>query len=325
MRILFMGTPDFARVSLQKLLDEIKAERVNCEGSNLFAGSTICGVVTQPDKPKGRGHRLQPPPVKELAIEYDIPIFQPETLKNGEFSDTLATLNPDIIIVVAYGKILPKYILDFPKLGCINVHASLLPKYRGAAPINWCVINGEKVSGITTMYMNEGLDTGDMILKSAVEIGDMTVGELHDKLAVLGGEVLLETLEKIVAGVAPREVQDDAESTYAPMISRETGRIDWSKSAAEICNLVRGTNPYPSAFTAYNGGKLKVFKASVCEGFGGNGEVGEVVSVSKCGLKVVVGDGNAVNIEEIQVDGGKRMTVSNYLNGNEIEVGTVLI
>ena len=304
-----MGTPEFAKMSLQKLLDE-----------NL----QICGVVTQPDKPKGRGHKLQPPPVKELAIEYNIPIFQPETLKNNVFAETLATLNPDIIIVVAYGKILPKYILDFPKFGCVNVHASLLPKYRGAAPINWCIINGEKQSGITTMYMNEGLDTGDMILKSAVEINnEMTVGELHDKLAVLGGEILVETLGKIALGIAPREPQNDAESTYAPMIDRETGRIDWTKSALEIVNLIRGTNPYPGAFCYYNGVKIKIFKAS----FGAtsvSGNNGEIVAVSNSSIEVASEDGKSVFVEEVQFEGGKRMTVANYLNGNKIEVGTVL-
>jgi len=310
MRILFMGTPEFARVSLERLI----SEKFN-----------ICGVVTQSDKPKGRGHKLQPTPVKELAILRDIRIFQPETLKDNAFAETLTALNPDMIVVVAYGKILPKYILDYPKFGCINVHASLLPKYRGAAPIHRCIIDGETQTGITTMHMAEGLDTGDMILKRAVEIGaDMMVGELHDELATLGGDVLIETIAKIADGTAPRAPQDDAQSSYAHMLDRDTGRIDWTKSAQEIYNLIRGTNPYPGAFTGYNGEKLKIFNAIVEKNTAIGGKPGEIIDIADGKIAVATGDGTIVAITEVQPLGKKKMTVKDYLNGHKIEVGTVL-
>jgi len=291
-KILFMGTPEFARVSLERLIDE---------------KYDVCAVVTQPDKPKGRGHKLQPPPVKELAAEHNIPVFQPETLKNNAFAETLAELNPDVIIVVAYGKILPKYILDYPKLGCINVHASLLPKYRGAAPIHRCIIDGETQTGITTMYMAEGLDTGDMILKSAFDITEtMTVGELHDSLAILGGDILVETLEKISNGTAPREPQDEALATYAAKLDRDTGRIDWTKSARDIVNLIRGTNPYPTAFTTYKDEILKIHSAEI-------GKQGD--------MEILAGDGIAVTITEVQPPGKKKMSAKDYLNGRRGTAG----
>ena len=309
MKILFMGTPDFAQVSLKRLLD---------------SEWEICGVVTQPDKPKGRGHKLQPPPVKELAILHNIPIFQPETLKDNAFEEQLRVLNPNMIVVVAYGKILPKYILDYPKLSCINVHASLLPKYRGAAPIHWSIINGEIQTGITTMYMAEGLDTGDMILKSEVEIGEnTTVGELHDELATLGADVLVETIERILDGSAPREAQNETLSTYASMIDRNTGKIDWTKSARKIVNLIRGTNPFPGAFTWYNGEKLKIWQARLGKSLN-NCAAGEIIYISDGKLEVAAGDGNSVLIEKIQIQGGKSMSVASFLNGNKPEVGVVL-
>ena len=305
-----MGTPEFARVSLERLI----TEKFN-----------ICGVVTQPDKQKGRGHKLQPPPVKEFAVSHDIFVFQPKTLKDNAFAETLTELNPNMIVVVAYGKILPKYILDYPKFGCINVHASLLPKYRGAAPIHRCIIDGETQTGITTIYMADGIDTGDMILKREVEIGaDMTVGELHDELATLGGDILIETIAKIADGTAPREPQDDAQSSYAHMLDRDTGRIDWTKSAHEIYNLIRGTNPYPGAFTGYNGEKLKIFNASVEKPAAIGGKPGEIIGITDGKISVAAGDKSVISITEVQPLGKKKMTVKDYLNGHKIEVGTVL-
>lgn len=230
MRILFMGTPDFAVPCLERIHQD---------------GHEVVGVVSQPDQPKGRGHKMTPPPVKEYAVSCGIPVYQPTKLRNGAFLPVLEELKPELIVVVAYGRILPKEILDYPRYGCVNVHASLLPKYRGAAPIQWSVIRGEKETGVTTMYMAEGLDTGDMILKAATPIGETeTYGELHDRLSVMGAELLAETIDRIQMGDAPREVQKEEDSCYAPMISKETGHIDWHCSAEEILNLIRGTNPW---------------------------------------------------------------------------------
>jgi len=307
MNILFMGTPEFAVPCLDILFKN---------------GHNICGVITQPDKPKGRGHKLAPPPVKEYAVENNMEVYQPTTLKNNEILPLLKELNPDIIIVVAYGKILPEYVLAFPKYGCINVHASLLPKYRGAAPIQWAVINGEKISGITTMYMEKGLDTGDMILRAEVAIDpEETYGSLHDKLSPLGAELLLETVKRIEAGTAPREKQDDALSNYAPMISKETGHIDWSMSADDILNLIRGTYPFPGSFCEYGEEILKIIHAS-------NGsstdKPGGCFCVKNNKLEVACGDGNTILIDEIQFKGGKRMSVASYLNGHEIDETIIL-
>ena len=239
MRVLFMGTPDIATGCLQKLIDE---------------KYDIIGVVTQPDKPQNRGKKLGMPPVKELALKYDIPVYQPIKARDEEFVATLKELNPDIIVVVAFGQILPKSILDIPKFGCINVHVSLLPKYRGAAPINWVIINGEEKTGVTTMYMDEGLDTGDMILTEEFDLDDeITAGELHDKMKDRGADVLIETLKQIEKGTAHRIPQNHEEFTYAPMMNKALGEINWSKSAREIHNLVRGVNPWPSAYTTYEG------------------------------------------------------------------------
>ena len=248
MKVLFMGTPDFAVPCLESI---IKSENNN-----------VIGVVTQPDKPKGRGHKLQPTPVKAKAVEYNIPVFQPETLKNRSFEDELKQLNPDIIVVVAYGQILPEYILNFPKFGCINVHASLLPKYRGAAPIQWSVINGDTTTGVTTMYMAKSLDTGDMIQKAEIQIGDEeTAGELHDRLSLIGADLIVETIKKLSEGKAIRVPQNDSLSSYAPMLNKETGHIDWNKNSSDIINLIRGTNPWPGAFTSYKSEIMKIYKA----------------------------------------------------------------
>ena len=248
MKVLFMGTPDFAVPCLESI---IKSENNN-----------VIGVVTQPDKPKGRGHKLQPTPVKAKAVEYNIPVFQPETLKNRSFEDELKQLNPDIIVVVAYGQILPEYILNFPKFGCINVHASLLPKYRGAAPIQWSIINGDTTTGVTTMYMAKSLDTGDMIRKAEIQIGDEeSAGELHDRLSLIGADLIVETIKKLSEGKAIRVPQNDSLSCYAPMLNKETGHIDWNKNSSDIINLIRGTNPWPGAFTSYKSEIMKIYKA----------------------------------------------------------------
>ena len=311
MKVLFMGTPDFAVPCLESI---IKSE-----------DNFVIGVVTQPDKPKGRGHKLQPTPVKAKAIEYEIPVFQPETLKNKIFEDELKQLNPDIIIVVAYGQLLPEYILNFPKFGCINVHASLLPKYRGAAPIQWSIINGETETGVTTMYMAKALDTGDMIQKAEIQIGDKeTAGELHDRLSLIGADLIVETIKKIAKGKAVRVSQDDSLSCYAPMLDKETGHIDWNKNSSDIINLIRGTNPWPGSFTSYKSEIMKIYNA-----YKGNtnivGKPGEIIGINNKRIEVCCGDLNSILIDEIQFKGGKRMKVSSYLNGHSIDIGENLI
>ncbi|AUA37826.1 methionyl-tRNA formyltransferase [Clostridioides difficile] len=308
MKIVFMGTPDIAVPCLQKIIDE-KYE--------------ILGVVTQPDKPKGRGKKLGMSPVKELAIENNIPVYQPVKARDKEFIDKIKSLNPDVIVVVAFGQILPKEILEIPKLGCINVHVSLLPKYRGAAPINWVIINGEEKTGVTTMYMDEGLDTGDMILKTEVNLDEnITAGELHDKMMNIGAETLKETLRLIEEGNAPREVQNHEEFSYAPIMNKSLGNIDFSKSAREIHNLVRGVNPWPSAYTIYNDVIMKVWKTKVLDEKSTK-DVGTIIDVSKDGIKVSTID-NVLLIEEIQMPNKKRMLVGEYIKGNTIETGLVL-
>lgn len=308
MKIVFMGTPDIAVPCLQKIIDE-KYE--------------ILGVVTQPDKPKGRGKKLGMSPVKELAIENNIPVYQPVKARDKEFIDKIKSLNPDVIVVVAFGQILPKEILEIPKLGCINVHVSLLPKYRGAAPINWVIINGEEKTGVTTMFMDEGLDTGDMILKTEVNLDEnITAGELHDKMMNIGAETLKETLRLIEEGNAPREVQNHEEFSYAPIMNKSLGNIDFSKSAREIHNLVRGVNPWPSAYTTYNDVIMKVWKTKVLDEKSTK-DVGTIIDVSKDGIKVSTID-NVLLIEEIQMPNKKRMLVGEYIKGNTIETGLVL-
>ena len=310
MKVLFMGTPDFAVPCLESI---IKSENNN-----------VIGVVTQPDKPKGRGHKLQPTPVKAKAVEYNIPVFQPETLKNRSFEDELKQLNPDIIVVVAYGQILPEYILNFPKFGCINVHASLLPKYRGAAPIQWSVINGDTTTGVTTMYMAKSLDTGDMIQQAEIQIGDEeTAGELHDRLSLIGADLIVETIKKLSEGKAIRVPQNDSLSSYAPMLNKETGHIDWNKNSSDIINLIRGTNPWPGAFTSYKSEIMKIYKA-----YKGNtntvGKPGEIIGIKNKKIEVCCGNSSSILIDEIQFKGGKRMNVSSYLNGHSIDIGEIL-
>lgn len=308
MKIVFMGTPDIAVPCLQKIIDE---------------KYDILGVVTQPDKPKGRGKKLGMSSVKELAIENNIPVYQPIKARDEEFIETMKTLNPDVIVVVAFGQILPKDILEIPKLGCINVHVSLLPKYRGAAPINWVIINGEEKTGVTTMYMDEGLDTGDMILKTEVNLDDnITAGELHDKMMNIGAETLKETLKLIGEGTAPREVQNHEEFSYAPIMNKSLGNIDFSKNAMEIHNLVRGVNPWPSAYTTYNGVTMKIWKTKVLDEESTK-DAGTIIDVNKEGIKVSTKD-KVLLIEEIQMPNKKRMLVGEYIKGNTIETGLVL-
>ena len=308
MRVLFMGTPDIATRCLQKLIDE---------------KYDIIGVVTQPDKPQNRGKKLGMPPVKELALKYDIPVYQPIKARDEEFVATLKELNPDIIVVVAFGQILPKSILDIPKFGCINVHVSLLPKYRGAAPINWVIINGEEKTGVTTMYMDEGLDTGNMILTEEFDLDDeITAGELHDKMKDRGADVLIETLKQIEKGTAPRIPQNHEEFTYAPMMNKALGEINWSKSAREIHNLVRGVNPWPSAYTTYEESTMKVWKTEVLNETSDK-EPGTILKVDKDGIRISTKD-NVVLVKEIQMPGKKRVLVSEYIKGNNINTNTIL-
>ncbi len=308
MKAIFMGTPQFAIASLEALYE---------------SKFDIKLVITQPDRPKGRGKKLQSPPVKEKAIELNLDVFQPESIKDKNAIDIIRDINPDIIVVVAFGQILPKEVLEIPRFGCINVHASLLPMYRGAAPINFAIINGEKKSGITTMFMDEGLDTGDMILKDEVEILETdTFLDLHDKLSSLGKKTLSKTLSLIIEEKAPREKQNNEESSYAPIMKKSLGLIDWSKSSREIVNLVRGTYPWPSAFTYYNNLVMKVLRAEYDEEASLTAP-GTILSVDNEGIKVAAGEGTVI-IKEIQMPGKKQMMVSEYIKGNEIKEHMVL-
>jgi len=306
MRILFMGTPEFAEVSLKALVEDKR--------------DVVC-VITQPDKPKGRGYEMAMPEVKVYALEKNIPVHQPETLKNGAILPLLEEYRPDVIIVVAYGKILPEYILNFPKHGCINIHGSLLPEYRGAAPIQRAVIDGKKVSGVTSMYMEKGLDTGDMLIKKELPIGiETTAGEYHDALAVLGGEVLLETLDALEKGTLSPEKQDDSLSTYASQLSKAEGEIDWNNTNEAIYNKVRGLNPWPKAFSFIDGKRFVIDFVYKCDD---NGNAGEVLRADKDGILVAAKEGSVL-IKELKVEGKKKMTVEDYLRGHRIEKGTKL-
>ncbi len=313
MNIIFMGTPDFAKDSLEAIYN---------------AKHEILAVVTNPDKPKGRGMKMVASPVKQFAIEKDLKIYQPEKVKgNLEFIDEIKRLNPDVICVVAYGKILPKEILDIPKKGCINVHGSLLPKYRGAAPIQWAILNGDKITGVTTMYMDKGMDTGDIILKEEVQIGkDETTGELWDRLSKIGGEILVKTLQQVEEGIAPRQKQGE-DFTMAPMLDKNMAKIDWENQTAEqIKNLVRGLNPIMGAYTFLNGKKIKFWKVDIAtseelmydeeniEMFK-NGTV--IISDPRDGIFIKTSKGILKAIE-IQGENAKRMSIQDYLRGNAI-------
>lgn len=306
LRVVFMGTPEFAAESLKSIVED---------------GHEVLAVVAQPDKPKGRGMKLVAPPVKEYACCKGFKVLQPQSIRNDEFTKLLKDMNPDVIVVVAYGRILPKAVLDIPKYGCINVHASLLPKYRGAAPIQWAIINGEKETGVTTMFMDEGLDTGDMILKGKVEIdNEDTAQTLHDKLAGVGGKVLSETLSLLEKGDVMRTRQT-GESSYAPILKKQDGVIDWSKSAGEICSLVRGMNPWPGAYT-YNesGCMLKIWKTEAVD-TKSSVEPGQIISAGhKEGLFVSTGSG-VLKILELQAECCKRMGAAEFLIGSKIKPG----
>ena len=306
MKIIFMGTPDFAVGTLRSLAE---------------AGHEITLVVSQPDKPKGRGHAMVPTPVKVVAEELGIPVFQP--VKIREAKDVLEKTEADVCVVAAFGQIIPASILHMKKYGCINVHASLLPKYRGAAPIQWAVLDGEEKTGITTMYMEKGLDTGDMIDKAEVVLDKKeTAGSLHDKLMVLGADLLLETLKKLEDGTAVREKQNDEESCYAKMLSKDMGQIDFTKSAREIECLIRGMNPWPSAYTALDGKTMKVWEADVLDAQSKE-EPGTIVEVNKKEIIVATGS-NDLALHEIQLAGKKRMQVQAFLLGYQVEAGTKL-
>ena len=307
MNIIFMGTPDFAVPCLEALVK---------------SGENVKAVFTQPDKPKGRGYKMIPTPVKVAAQNCGIDVYQPTSLRKGEDAqealEVIKKISPDVIVVVAYGQILPEEILSIPKHGCINVHGSLLPKYRGAAPMQWCILNGEKVTGITTMLMDKGLDTGDMLIKREVAIGENdTFSELHDSLSAAGADVLLETIKALSDGTLVREKQNDEESTYSPMITKNMSLIDFSEPAYKIHNKIRAITGY--AFM--NGKRLKVFRSELGEGSSLE-TPGTVESVSD--FTVVCGDGKLVKFTEVQPEGGKRLKVADFLRGNKIEKGTVL-
>lgn len=309
MRVVFMGTPEFAVPTLKVLLEDENIE--------------VVGVFTQPDKPKGRGKKLAMPPVKELALENNLEVFQPEKIKTSESVALLKELNPELIVVVAFGQILSKEILDIPKYGCINVHASILPAYRGAAPINWAIIKGEKTSGVTTMFMDVGLDTGDMIYKEYVEISEEdNSSTLHDKLSSAGYTVLKKTIDNLKKGDLPREKQIEEESSYAPIMDKSLGKVNWKNSAEDIYNLVRGVIPWPGAHTTINDDVMKIWGVKKSSKKTDKAP-GMIIDVTQEGIYVATKDGVVV-IDEIQMPNKKRMPVKEYLKGNKIELGIVL-
>ena len=303
MKILFMGTPEFAVPSLNALLG---------------AGHTVCGVFTQPDKPKNRGMKLLPSPVKVCALSHEIPVVQPAKMRDGEALGYLRELDPELIVVAAYGKILPSEILDYPVKGCINVHSSLLPKYRGAAPINWAILNGEAVTGVTIMHMAPALDAGDIIAQASTPIGaDETAPTLTARLAELGAELLVSAVEAIGAGTAARTPQDEADSTYAPMLSRELSPMDWSKPARTLHDQVRGLLPWPAAVAEFGGIRCKVFSTDIPLQTT-DAAPGTILEAGKRGIDIACGGGTVLHIDELQADGGKRMKAADYLRGHPL-------
>lgn len=309
MRAIFMGTPDIAAEVLRSLV---------------ASKHEIIAVVTQPDRPKGRGKEVMKTPVKEVAEEHGIPVLQPEKVKAPDSVAALKALQPDIILVAAFGQILSKEILELPRYGCINVHASLLPEYRGAAPIQWCILDGKEKTGITIMRMDEGLDTGDMILVKEIAIEqEETGGSLHDKLAAAGGPLLLEAMEQIEQNTAVYTKQDDSKFTYAKMLKKEMGKLDFNRSAEELERTIRGLNPWPSAYTFWNGKTLKLWKAEVCYDKFDACPTGTVVSVEAGKLWIMTGKG-ILRVTELQTEGKRRMTTEEFLRGYKLEPGTVL-
>ena len=307
MRVIFMGTPDFAVPTLEALIEKHE----------------VLAVVTQPDKPKGRGKKMVFPVIKEKALEHNITVYQPQKVKTPEFVEILKSYQPDIMVVVAFGQILSEEILNIPKYGCINVHGSILPQYRGAAPIQWSIINGEEFGGVTTMYMAKGLDSGDMILKAKEKIKpDDTYGSLYDRLSVIGADLLIKTLDLIENGEVKRIPQNDDEATFAPMIKPELEHIDWNGKNTDIVNLIKGLNPQPVAYTMLNDEKLKIWFAETVDG-DYSGETGTIVDVRKRDFVVMTAKG-AVAVKEVQAQGGKRMSADAYMRGHAIEKGTIL-
>ena len=309
MKVLFMGTPDFAVPSLEALIK---------------AGHEVCAVFSQPDRPAGRGMKLLPPAVKVAAEAHNIPVHQPTKLKNDALLPLLQEYNPDAIAVVAYGRILPKYILDFPKYGCINVHGSLLPKYRGAAPIQWAVLNGDAVSGVCTMYMDEGLDTGDIIERVETPVGEEETAEgLFDRLSVIGAETLVSTLRLLEEGKATRTKQNENDATYARMLTREDGKIDWAKSSRQVLNTVRGSFSWPIAYAMHGDVKIKIYRA--VKGKKCGADAGKVLTIDAKGMEVACGDGMSIVVEEIQFPNAKRMAPADYFRGHESILGEILL
>ena len=308
MKIIFMGTPDFSVGTLEALIE---------------AGHEVCLVVTQPDKPKGRGKEMQPTPVKAAAMKHGIPVYQPKKIRDPECVEELRKYQADVMVVIAFGQILPKSILEMTPYGCINVHASLLPKYRGAAPIQWAIINGESVTGVTTMQMDEGLDTGDMIQKTEVEITPDETGEsLHDKLAAAGAALCVETLKAVETHTATFEKQGESPTAYARMLDKKLGNIDWSRSAKSIECLIRGLNPWPSAYTDWNGKVMKIWEAGVLDE-NTDAKPGTIVKVEKDSFSVQTGDG-LLKVLALQIPGKKRMEADAFLRGYQIETGCEL-
>ena len=305
MRVVFMGTPDFAAASLKKLIEE---------------RYEIVGVFTQPDKPKGRGMELAFSPVKVLALEAGIPVFQPVTMRDGSAFDTISELKPDVIVAVAYGKLLPKEILELPPLGCINVHGSLLPKYRGSAPIQWAVLNGDRITGVSTMYLAEAMDTGDVIFSEETEIGETeTSGELFDRLMVLGAELLHRTLTAISNGTAPRTPQNEAEASYTVMLDKSMCPIDWNRTPRQVMKQICGLQPWPVATAEIGGAVFRIFAAEYTQHHTSKAP-GSIVAAGKAGIEFACADGETLLITELQAPGKKRMKAADYLLGHPITV-----
>lgn len=315
MKVLFMGTPEIAATILKTLIEDARHE--------------LLAVVTQPDKPKGRGHGMAFPPVKEVALAHGIPVLQPEKIRTAEFLDEIKKRNPDIIAVAAYGKLLPKELLQLPRFGCINVHASLLPKYRGASPIQWAVMNGEKESGVTIMHMAEQMDAGDIILSKEVRLSEEeTAGSLHDRLAQVGGPALLEAMEMLEKGCAPRTPQKEEEATYVKMLDKTIGNLNFSQPAEVLERYIRGLDPWPSAYTKLDGKTIKLWKAKVLPADQLPKEVrisepGTIVTVERDGFGILTGNG-ILFVTELQMEGKKRMTAEEFLRGYPLNTGTLL-